>query len=67
MSRLWDASLAAVLFFSACSAHSKKPIEVDMPTTQKHFIVKGDVGHVVDASSAAPERRALPPEPTEAP
>ncbi len=67
MSRLWGASLAAVLCVSACSAHSKKPIEVDMPTTYKHFIVMGNVGHVVDAPAVAPEHWALRRVPTEAP
>lgn len=34
------ASLGVVLLFLGC-ASNPKPIEVDMPTVQKHFIVKG--------------------------
>jgi hypothetical protein len=34
------ASLGIVLLFLGC-ASNPKPIEVDMPVAQKHFIVKG--------------------------
>ena len=37
------ASLGVVLLLFGCASMNPKPIEVDMPTVQKHFIVKADV------------------------
>jgi hypothetical protein len=40
------ASLGVVLLlFVGCTSVYQKPIEVDMPTAQKHFIVKGPDDH----------------------
>jgi hypothetical protein len=36
-------SLGLVLLLFGCASMNHKPIEVDMPTAQKHFIVKADV------------------------
>ena len=36
------ASLGVVLLLFGCASTNPKPIEVDMPTAQKHFIVKAD-------------------------
>ena len=36
------ASLGVVLLLFGCASMNPKPIEVDMPTAQKHFIVKAD-------------------------
>jgi len=37
------ASLGVVLLLFGCASMNPKPIDVDMPTAQKHFIVKADV------------------------
>lgn len=37
------ALLSVVLLLVGCASMNKKPTEVDMPTAQKHFIVKADV------------------------
>ena len=37
------ASLGLVLLLFGCASMDPKPIEVDMPTAQKHFIVRADV------------------------
>lgn len=39
------ASLGLVLLLVGCASIDPKPIEVDMPEAQKHFIVKGPVDH----------------------
>ena len=39
------ASLGVVLLLFGCTSVNQKPIEVDMPTAQKHFIVKGADDH----------------------
>jgi hypothetical protein len=39
------ASLGVVLLLFGCTSVIQKPIEVDMPTAQKHFIVKGPDDH----------------------
>ena len=36
------ASLGFVLLLFGCASLNPKPIEVDMPTAQKHFIVRAD-------------------------
>ncbi len=36
------ASLGLVLLLFGCASIDPKPIEVDMPTAQKHFIVRAD-------------------------
>jgi hypothetical protein len=36
------ASLGVVLLLFGCASINPKPIEVDMPTAQKHFIVRAD-------------------------
>ena len=36
------ASLGVVLLLFGCTSVNQKPIEVDMPTAQKHFIVRAD-------------------------
>ena len=36
------ASLGFVLLLFGCASMNAKPIEVDMPTAQKHFIVRAD-------------------------
>jgi len=36
------ASLGFVLLLFGCASINPKPIEVDMPTAQKHFIVRAD-------------------------
>ena len=41
------ASLGIVLLLFSCTSVNQKPIEVDMPTAQKHFIVKGPSDHTV--------------------
>ena len=45
MAALRYASLALVLLLFGCASLDPKPIEVDMPTVQKHFIVKGPDNH----------------------
>jgi hypothetical protein len=37
------ASLGVVLLLFGCASMNPKPIDVDMPTAQKHFIVQADV------------------------
>ena len=39
MAVLWYASLGVVLLLFGCASVSPKPVEVDMPRHQKHFIV----------------------------
>jgi len=39
------ASLGVVLLLFGCTSVNQKPIEIDMPTAQKHFIVKGPDDH----------------------
>jgi len=39
------ASLGVVLLLFGCTSVNQKPIEVDMPTAQKHFIVQGPDDH----------------------
>ena len=39
------ASLGVVLLLFGCMSVNQKPIEVDMPTAQKHFIVKAPDDH----------------------
>jgi len=34
--------LSLVLLLVGCAAIDPKPVEVDMPTAQKHFIVRAD-------------------------
>ena len=41
------ASLGVVLLLFGCTSVNQKPIEVDMPTAQKHFIVTGPDDHTV--------------------
>jgi len=36
------ASLGVVLLLFGCASLNPKPIEVDMPAAQKHFIVRAD-------------------------
>lgn len=36
------ASLAIVLLLFGCASINPKPIEVDMPSAQKHFIVRAE-------------------------
>ena len=36
------AALGLVLLLFGCASIDPKPIEVDMPTAQKHFIVRAD-------------------------
>jgi hypothetical protein len=36
------AALALVLLLFGCATIDPKPVEVDMPTTSKHFIVRVD-------------------------
>jgi hypothetical protein len=36
------AALGVVLLLFGCASINPKPIEVDMPTAQKHFIVRAD-------------------------
>ena len=36
------ASLGVVLLLFGCASINPKPIEVDMPAAQKHFIVRAD-------------------------
>ena len=36
------AALGLVLLLFGCASIDPKPIEVDMPTAQKHFIVQAD-------------------------
>jgi hypothetical protein len=36
------ASLGFVFLLFGCASINPKPIEVDMPTAQKHFIVRAD-------------------------
>jgi hypothetical protein len=36
------ASLGIVLLLFGCASINPKPIEVDMPAAQKHFIVRAD-------------------------
>jgi hypothetical protein len=36
------AALALVLLLFGCASIDPKPVEVDMPTTSKHFIVRAD-------------------------
>lgn len=43
MAALRYASLAFILLLFGCASLNPKPIEVDMPTAQKHFIVRADV------------------------
>jgi hypothetical protein len=42
MAALRYASLALVLLLFGCASLDPKPIEVDMPAAQKHFIVRAD-------------------------
>ncbi len=41
------ASLGVVLLLFGCASIDPKPVEVDMPTAQRHFIVRadGDLSH----------------------
>ena len=39
------ASLGLVLLLFGCASLNPKPIEVDMPSAQKHFIVQADGDH----------------------
>ena len=39
------ASLGCVLLLFGCASLDPKPIEVDMPAAQKHFIVRADGDH----------------------
>ena len=41
MAALRYASLAIVLLLVGCASITPKPIEVDVPAAQKHFIVTG--------------------------
>jgi hypothetical protein len=36
------ASLGVVLLLFGCGSINPKPVEVDMPTAQRHFIVRAD-------------------------
>jgi len=42
MAALRYASLGFVLLLFGCASINPKPIEVDMPAAQKHFIVRAD-------------------------
>jgi hypothetical protein len=44
MAALRYASLALVLLLFGCASLDPKPIDVEMPAAQKHFIVRAD-GH----------------------
>jgi hypothetical protein len=39
------ASLGLILLLFGCASIDPKPIEVDMPAAQKHFIVRADGAH----------------------
>lgn len=41
------ASLGIVLLLFGCASIEQKPIEVDMPSAHKHFIVKGPDDHLL--------------------
>ena len=45
MAALRYAFLGIVLLLVGCASINPKPIEVDMPTAQKHFIVRADGDH----------------------
>lgn len=38
-------SLSLILLLFGCASLDPKPVEVDMPTAQKHFIVQGPTDH----------------------
>ena len=46
MAALRYASLSVVLLLVGCASINPKPIEVDMPAAQKHFIVRADGDHL---------------------
>jgi len=52
MAALRYASLALVLLLFGCASLNPKPIEVDMPSAQKHFIVQVDGDQKSQASTA---------------
>jgi hypothetical protein len=41
MLHVWVTALVAAMLLSGCSAVSKKPIRMEMPTAKRHFIVLG--------------------------
>ena len=46
MAVLRYASLGLILLLFGCASINPKPIEVDMPAAQKHFIVRADDDHL---------------------
>ena len=46
MAVLRYASLGLILLLFGCASINPKPIEVDMPAAQKHFIVRADGDHL---------------------
>ncbi|PYN03511.1 MAG: hypothetical protein DME02_23505 [Candidatus Rokuibacteriota bacterium] len=55
MWKLWIATLAVALIVCGCSTVHKKPVEIDMPVAERHFIV-------MDGISGAETRRPHPQE-----
>ncbi|HEY3099473.1 MAG TPA: hypothetical protein VGL14_11225 [Methylomirabilota bacterium] len=52
---LWIATLAVALVVCGCSTVHKKPVEIEMPVAERHFIV-------MDGASRAETRRPHPQE-----
>lgn len=42
MANAWVAALAALLCLAACRTVERKPVEVETPVAERHFIVMGD-------------------------
>lgn len=42
MANAWVAALAALVCLAACRTAERKPVEVETPVGERHFIVMGD-------------------------
>jgi hypothetical protein len=39
MGKLWGGAIAALLLIAGCSTVDTKPVDVEVPTKERHFIV----------------------------